>query len=398
MSAAPPRPVRLAYVTTLPITQFLFLRGQNEYMAAHGFELHAICSPGSLLERLAERDGVRTHPVPISRRIAPRDDLATVTRLYRVFRRIRPDIVHVSTPKAALLGALAARAAGVPVRIYFVRGTATEGARGRARAMFRSLESLTARLCTAVICVAPSLLRFMREEGILAPGQGMVPASGMSNGVDAARFAPADEARDPHAPPVIGFLGRLAKDKGIEELAAAWAMLRDRFPQARLLIVGPWEVEDPVSPECRAALEADPRVELAGKTEDVVPYFARMSIFTYPSHGTEGFPNGPMEAAASGLPVIATQVVGCLDAVVHGETGALIPPQDAQALAEALAAYLEDPALARAHGRAGRDRVRTEFRRERIWASLLGEYRRLLAEAGIPVPPAAAAAPVEQGG
>jgi glycosyltransferase involved in cell wall biosynthesis len=397
--SVPSRPVRLAYVTTLPITQFLFLRGQNAYMAAHGFELHAVCSPGPLLDRLAERDGVHPHPVPISRRISPREDAATLLRLYRLFRRIRPDVVHLSTPKAALLGALAARAAGVPVRIFYLRGTAAESATGPTRELFRRLEALTARLCTARICVSPSLLRFAREEGILGPGEGTVVASGMSNGVDAERFAAADAARDPHAPPVIGFVGRLARDKGIEELAGAWSVLRDRFPAARLLLVGWWESEDPVSPECRAALEADPRVELAGRTEDVVPFLARMSVFAYPSHGTEGFPNGPMEAAAAGLPVVASAVVGCVDAVVEGQTGALVPARDAAALAEALAGYLADPERARAHGRAGRDRARRDFRPEGVWAALLAEYRRLLHQAGIAPPRGAAMpAPAEQGG
>ena len=389
--------MRLAYVTTLPITQFLFLRGQNDYMARHGFELHAVCSPGQELDRLVERDGVAAHPVPISRRIAPGADLVALVRLYLVLRRIRPHVAHLSTPKAALLGAIAVWAARVPVRVYFVRGTATEGAAGRSRTLFRLLETLTARLCTATICVAPSLLRFLRDEGIVRPGEGTVLACGMSNGVDAERFAAADAARAPGAAPVIGFVGRLARDKGVEDLAAAWRVLRERFPDARLLLVGPWEDEGAVAPECRAALEADARVEMPGLVSDPVPWLARMTVFAYPSHGTEGFPNAPMEAAAAGLPVVATRVVGCVDAVVDGETGRLVPPADPRALADAVAVYLGDAALARAHGRAGRLRVRRDFQREAIWAALLGAYRRGLEQAGVAPAPQARAAVAERG-
>lgn len=375
--------LKLMYVTTLPVTQLLFLNGQNTYLAERGFELHCVSSPGPELDALSRRDTAHPYPVKISRRIQPISDLLSLLQLYRVFRRVRPDIAHLSTPKAALIGAVAAWLARVPVRIYFVRGVATEAAREPLRSLFRVLERLTARLCNAHLCVAPSLLRFMRSEGILNPEQGRVLASGMSNGIDVNRFNPAVRDQSDSSAAVVGFVGRLARDKGVEDLAAAWRILRDEFPGARLMLVGPWEDENPVRPEIRRQLERDSRVEVTGRVSDVPARLRKISVFAFPSHGTEGFPNAPMEAAACGVPVVATKVVGCVDAVRDGETGMLVPPADPEALAAALRCYLRDPDLRRRHGNAGRTRVIACYRQERIWDAVLAEYVRLAAGLGI---------------
>ncbi len=389
--------IRLVYVTTVAQTQWAFLRGQNAYLAARGFELHAIASPGPYLPRLAERDGAVTHAIPISRAITPLRDCVSLARLVLAFRRIKPDIVHLSTPKAALLGAIAAWAARVPVRVFLARGSITEPARGVKRALFRRLERLTAALCHETICVAPSLLQFLRAERILPPTRGVVLNDGMSNGIDVTRFTPGGSDRAAPAFPLptlaraaadaetvfVGFVGRLARDKGIEEIAQAWQAIRAEFPSVHLLLVGAWDIEAPISTPWRAALERDPRVHLPGRVEDVVPYYRLMSVFVFPSHGTEGFPNVPMEAAAVGLPVIATCVIGSVDAVQHGVTGTLIAPRVGTALAAALRSYLRDGDLRRRHGAAGRARVEGHFRQEPIWRAVHAAYTRLVDALGL---------------
>ena len=385
--------IKIAFVTTVPITQWAFLRGQNAYMRERGFELHAISSPGPELDQLVRRDRVTAHPMAIARAIAPVSDLVALIRLILVLGRIRPSIVHLSTPKGALLGAIAAWVARVPIRIFLVRGLFTENARGPWRPLFRWLERLSARLCHTSICVAPSLLDFARAEGILGRGQGIVLAHGMSNGIDPERFDPAVvEAADlaarrpgptgPSGATVIGFVGRLARDKGIADLFDAWNEVRDEFPDAVLLLVGPWEERDRVPQPVRRGLESDPRVVLVGGQHDVAPFYKRMSLFVYPSHGTEGFPNAPMEAASMALPVIAGRVVGCVDAVVDGVTGALVPSRDPRALAAAIRRYLKDPELRREHGSAGRERVVRDFRQELIWGALYQVYLQALKEGG----------------
>lgn len=394
-----PHPVKLAYVTTMPVTQWGFLRGQNPFFAARGFEIHAIASPGKLFRELAERDGVAMHPVPIARTVSPLHDLVSVWRLFRLFRRLRPDIAHVSTPKAALVGAIAAWAARVPVRVFCLRGSATESASGVRRLMFRLAERLTASLCHEVICVSASLLEFARSESIVPPSKGVVAAHGMSNGIDVDRFSPAAvdaaamagvpaslrrAAADPNIV-VIGYVGRIARDKGIEVLCEAWRRIRNDYPNARLVLAGPWEREEAVPDECRRAFESDPHVHVVGDLIDVIPYYRVMSFCVFPSFGSEGFPNAPMEAASMGLPVVATRVVGSIDAVEHEVTGLLVPSRDPGALAAAMRAYLDDADLRRRHGMAGARRVRLEFRQERIWKALYREYARLLRRAGLDV-------------
>jgi glycosyltransferase involved in cell wall biosynthesis len=305
--------------------------------------------------------------------------------LIRTIRRVRPDIIHVSTPKAAFLGAMSGWVTRVPVRIFLMRGSATEGAGGLRGAFYRRLEWLTARLCNCIIAVSPSLLQYAHVQGIVPEGRGLVVRNGMSNGVDVERFDPAaivavDLATTGVAGPAapdhwIGFVGRLARDKGIEELARAWCSLRSRFPDWGLILVGEWEERDGVSRSTRNALGDDPRVVIPGHVGDVAPWIARMDLFAFPSHGTEGFPNAPMEAAAMALPVVATTVVGSVDAVEHGVTGTLVPPRDSDALAWALARYMADPVLRASHGQAGRRRVHDRFRREPIWQGLDELYR-----------------------
>jgi glycosyltransferase involved in cell wall biosynthesis len=277
-----------------------------------------------------------------------------------------------------------------------MRGSVTEPASGVRRKVYRWVERLNARLCNHTICVSDSLLRFARSESILTSTEGMVPANGMSNGIDVQTFTPdagdaawrrslpgslAALAHDSSAV-VIGYVGRLTRDKGIEELAAAWTNIRAEFANAHLLLVGPWE--DPVSAEVRSIFEADRRVHLTGSVTSVAPLYRLMSLFVFPSW-REGFPNAPMEAAAMGLPVVATRVVGCVDAVENGTTGLLVPPRDGRALANAMRVYLKSAELRREHGQAGRGRVLRDFRREAIWEALYQEYVRLLRQSGLTV-------------
>jgi len=388
----------MAIVTTIADAQWQFMRGQNRFLADAGFELHGIASPGERLQELADRDDIEVHAVAMSREIKPLTDLAALARMIRTLRRLRPDVLHVSTPKAALLGSIAGWLTGVPVRVFLVRGLITDGAQGLRKHLLRAAEALTVRLCHASYFTSRSLLKFAEDERIIRPGRGEILREGMSNGVDLARFNP-QRVRPvnltPTIPlsgsgervqgPVIGYVGRLGRDKGLDLLWRAWQRLRVEFPTARLLIVGGWEQERPVDPATRQALEDDDRVILAGRVEDVAPYYQAMSVFAFPSR-REGFPNAPMEAAAMEVPVVATDAVGSRDAVMHDVTGRLTPPGDSEAFAEAIAAYLRNPALAQQHGLAGRRRVQQDFQQLPIWQALVNELDRLLAGRELPRP------------
>ncbi|HZV00220.1 MAG TPA: sugar transferase [Planctomycetota bacterium] len=355
-----------------------FLRGQIGFMRRQGFEVHAITSPGAVAAFLEPGDELQMHEVSMARRITPIEDLRALVALYREMCRLRPLIVHAHTPKGGLLGMIAARLAGVPIRIYHIRGLPFVTACGSRRRLLMTTERVSCRLAHRVLCVSRSVASVVRSSRICASSKLVVPANGSGNGVDAGgRFVPRTRGNGPRAI-VLGFVGRIVRDKGIVELAKAWRTIRERSAHARLLIVGPREIEDPVPAEFLAELERDPRVEFAGSLTDIVSAYSSMDVLVHPSH-REGFPNVLLEAAAMGLPVVATRIPGCIDAVEDGVTGMLCAVRDANALARATLTYIESPELRRRHGAAGRDRVLRSFRREVVWDAILSEYRSLIA-------------------
>jgi glycosyltransferase involved in cell wall biosynthesis len=367
-------------------------------MRIHGFDVYALSSPGERLDDFASSNGVHAVSIPMRRGISPLHDVVAVVRIWRHLRRVRPLIVHAATPKGGLLGMIGARMAGVPVCIYHVLGLRYVTTHGLKRSVLRWTEKASCRLADHVLCVSISL----REEMI---ADGLGPASeteievllgGSVNGVDAdVEFDPVRAAGfrgtvrlDQGIPDddlVVGFIGRIVRDKGMVELARAWTVLRDRHPDLRLMVVGPFEAEDPVPSDVAELFRRDPRVHLTGEVYDTAPMFAAMDVFALPTY-REGLPTVLLEAAAMELPVVATRTAGCVDAVQDGVTGTLVPPRDAMALADAIQQYLQDPALRRRHGAAGRARVLREFRREAIWKALYQDYVRLLQERGVQFP------------
>lgn len=391
---AEPRPCNLVHITTVP-GSLGFLRGQIGFMKAHGLTIEAISSPGEKLEAFAAREGVSVHAVEMPRSITPLGDLKALRKLVALLKRIKPDIVHSHTPKGGLLGMIAAWLARVPVRIYHMRGLPMMTATGWKRRLLTMTEKISCRLAHRVICVSHSMRQYAINAG-LCPAEKIVTFHGGSgNGVDAeGRFNP--DAQEPATRAtlrarlgipadalVVGFVGRVTRDKGIIELAEAWAALRERFPALHLLLLGPLEPQDPLPPDVLQALRQDPRVHLLGAVSDTPPYYTAMDVLCLPTY-REGFPNVPLEAAAMRLPVVATRIPGCVDAVVDGETGLLAPPYDAPALAEALARYFDDPALREAHGQAGYVRVRRDFRPQAIWEAIYHEYQTLLGPCASP--------------
>lgn len=388
--------VKLAYVTTVPTT-LGFFRGHIVYLESRGFEVDAIASHGEELESFAQEEQIKTHAVCMERRISPWQDLIALWRLYRLLRVMRPHIVHANTPKGGLLGMLAAWLAGVPVRIYTIHGLPLTTARGWKRRLLRGTERVACRCASVVLAVSHSIRAVAIQEGICVAERIKVLLSGSVSGVDAeGDFSPqryGEEIRKairqryniPDAARVIGFVGRIVADKGMHELAAAWRLLREEYADLHLVLVGPFESVDPLRPEDKQLFQTDPRVHLAGQQNDIPPLLAAMDINVMPSY-REGFGITNIEAAAMGLPVVATQIPGCVDSVQDGVTGTLVPPRDAAALAGAIRRYLEDPLLCRVHGQAGRDRVLQEYRPNTIHEALYQEYLGSLREKGIPAP------------
>ena len=387
--------IKLVYLTTIPDTIWAFLKGGHiEFMKSSGFEVVCVSSPGKKLDAVGHHDKVAVFGIKMSRGITPLVDLKGLISLYLFFLRSRPDIVNMSTPKAAFLGSIAAWLARVPVRIYLNRGTLFVNDRGLKKHLFKTMERATTALCHQTIFVSKSQMEFAIQEGTVSKESGIVLCSGMSNGIDTDRFDP-DRPEIKEAAlaivknigipakkegvMIIGFVGRLERDKGISELLEIWERLKDEYSNIYLLLLGPWDTVKMNSEgfKIKKRFDNDDRAIQSGFVNDVAPYYTLMGILLFPSH-REGFPNVPMEAAAMEVPVVATSVVGCVDAVMDGETGFLVPRGDVDALFDSTAKLLNNPNLQKRFGKAGRERCIRDFSPEPIWEALVAEYMRLL--------------------
>ena len=373
---------KLMHVTTVPITPYNFLRGQNKFMQESGLQVHCVCSKETRLFDLIDRGSVVGHGVDISRRFQPWKDVRSLWQLYRLFRRERPDIVQVSTAKAAVLGAIAAWAARVPHRIFQMRGLFSEGKTGLKRLLASKVDSVPPMFCSAVTANSHSMLRRAEESKLLRQNRGQVLGNGTSNGVDINRFdrkqvEPASVASIDQDSIVFGFVGRLTIDKGIHELESAWRKVRDEVSHAHLLLVGPWEAGNSVDEGVRSRLENDARVSCVGSQDEVERYYRLMDVFVFPSH-REGFPNAPLEAASMTLPVIATRISGSDEAVEDGATGLIVEPKDSEALAESMMRMADDESLRNQFGIAARERVQRLFAPQIVWQAYHQLYLDLL--------------------
>jgi len=386
----------ILYAGTSPLSVQWFLRGQLSYLREAGFDVTVVTAPGEGLDEARRRQGVRTIAVPMVRGISPARDIVSFWRLWRILRRLRPAITNVGTPKAGLLAGIAAWLSRVPCRVYTLHGLRLETSRGPVRPVLWLAEWLACRAAHRVICVSESVRRKALALRLVTPERAVVLGAGSCNGVDESLCAPGTEASRrarelrrslgiPPEAPVVGFVGRLTRDKGIPELADACFRLRSEFPDLRLLLVGDFEDGDPIDPALRRGIEADPGILRTGFVRDVVPYYHVLDILVLPTY-REGFPNVVLEAHAAGKPVVATRATGVVDAVADGVDGILAPIGDPVALAEAAALLLRDPALAAGMGRAGRERILLHFRRQDVWNTLLGEYIELLGASGLPLP------------
>jgi glycosyltransferase involved in cell wall biosynthesis len=353
-----------------------------------GFRVLLVSSPGPLLDLTAEREGVERIELPMQRAIAPFADLLSLFRLWRLIGKYRPDMVEFSTPKAGLLGTLAAWLRGVPRRVYMLRGLKLEASSGVKRRILLAAERMAARCAHAVLCNSESL----RAEAIalgVAPAEKMqLLGEGSSNGVDIDRFSPgANSLRAqlgiPSDVPVIGFSGRLTCDKGLPELLEAFDLILCAQPSARLLLVGWFDVaEDALDPVLRDRILSHPNIHCTGFVGDTAPWYRAMDMLVLPTW-REGFPNVVLEAAASGIPVVTTEATGARDSVVPEVTGFLIPPGYPDAIYEAVMKLIRDPSCRLRMGKAARAWILEHYMESRVVGLTVDYYKSLLDERAV---------------
>lgn len=385
------RPLRILQMCAVDFTVRQFLLPLAEGLRREGHTVEFSCARGPYADEITGR-GFRLHDNPVARSLNAFNHGAAIVRTWRLLRRERFDVVHVHTPIAALVGRIAARLAGVPVRIYTAHGFYFHDEMPpRKRRLFILLEKIGARCGDFIMTVSREDEEAALRLGIAAPGE----VETIYNGVDTTHFDPARFPREqrlrrraelgiPADAPVVGIVGRFVREKGFYELLEAMGTVIKRYPEARLLIVGDVLPSDrdgirDAFLERAEALGIRDHVILSGLVRDTAPWLALMDVFTLPSW-REGMPISLLEAMAMGLPAVATNIRGCREEVVEGETGWLVPARDPDALAARLLDLLDNSPQAEAMGRRARARVLEVFDIERVVEHQLEIYRRLIAK------------------
>ena len=382
-------PVKVAHICAVPSSLKFLLSDQMRYLEEQGYEIHAISSPGPYQDDIIEQLDGRWYPARISRSISPLDDLRGVWDVARVCARERFDIVHTHTPKGTLLGQLGAHLGRVPIVIQTLHGfyfiALEEGS--LSRRLVHALETFTCRATSELVLSqnAEDVARLLRE-GVCGPDKAQV----LGNGIDISRFKPRDFDDDelrrrreavglkPDGP-VLGIVGRYVLGKGYRELCEAVQLLAPRYPTLQVLAIGarptserPEEVflpdQDPIAGE---------RFVCLYDRQDMEELYRLMDLFVLPSW-REGMPRSSMEASATGLAVVTTDVRGCRETVTHDDNGLLVEVRNSRLLAEAIAALLDDPERREAMGRRGLQLARDEFDQQVVFRRVADSYAALL--------------------
>jgi glycosyltransferase involved in cell wall biosynthesis len=374
----PTRRTGTVIVKTTDATLDVVMRDQLRHLETTSLApITIVAADTGRLARIAEREGVPAHAIRMARDPSPLHDLAALVELIRLMRRLRPETVVYGTPKATLLAGIAAKATGVPTRVQVLHGLRLETAHGLGRRALLAAERLSVALSTNTLAVGHGLRQRCAELGLPA-GRMDVLGAGSVVGTDVARAVTISEdaglrervrrewgAGDDEF--VVGFVGRVTRDKGVETLARAVAEIRGSGIRARLVLVGLDEGTELLAHDVQTLLH-EPWVTLTGNLEDPAEQYAGFDAFCLPSH-REGLPTVVLEAWATGLPVVVSNCTGLGDLVADGETGLVTPTGDQAATSAALRALATDSSLRASLGTAGRSRATRDFARPVVWAA-----------------------------
>lgn len=423
---------KIIRITTVPISLDKLLGKQLGFMNQY-YKVTAVSADKPELERVAKKYGVGHHHVEMTRAITPFKDLVAVWKFYRFLQEEMPEMVHSHTPKAGLVGMMAAYFAGVPVRMHTVAGLPLLEATGIKRIILNIVEKITYAFATKVYPNSFAMRDIIIREGFCAAGKLKVLGNGSSNGIDTEYFSPSAiplvkttalraELGITDDDFVFIFVGRLVADKGINELVEAFVKgkakgfcsakefaspsVADRYDRVegevkvkaegkakveveaegdfgrhgrnvKLLLVGPLEEDlDALLPETLETIQSHPDIISVGYQDDVRPYFALSDALAFPSY-REGFPNVVLQAGAMALPSIVTNINGCNEIIKEGENGMIIPVKDSAALQQAMEKVMDDTGNYYSMKSNARPLIESRYRQEVVWQALLEEYRRV---------------------
>lgn len=379
---------KLVRITTIPASMKVLLRGQLSFMQQNGFEVYAVSADGEEVESLKQQENVPHYVVPFTRLISPIQDLKCLVQLTRYLRKIKPDVVHTHTPKAGLIGMWAAYFAGVPVRLHTIAGLAWIETTGLKRWILKTVEKITAFPATRVYPNSHRQFQFLKENGI-ASSKFKVLEKGSSNGIDTNHYAVSTEIKsealrlrineniNPEAWVWI-FIGRIVKDKGMEELMHAWKTIEQQYPNDRLWLLGSEEPElDPLSETATNFMNNANSIKKWGFVNDIRPHLAAAQTLVFPSY-REGFPNVPMQAGAMECALILSDINGCNEIVEDQKSGILVQPKSKESLLKAMLQLRSNENFRSELAANARKRISEGFDQRKIWNAILNEYRYFL--------------------
>jgi len=380
---------KIIRVTTVPMALKVLLRGQMRYMKKAGFDVIMVSADGKELEDVLQYEGCRHHIVPMTRKITPVADIQSLWKLYRFFKKEKPDIVHSHTPKAGLIAMLAAKFAGVKIRVHTIAGLRFMTATGFTRKILIRMEKITANAATHVWPNSMSLLKYVQDNKLVKPGKLEVIGKGSSNGIDLTRFsktALSDEGIQKAKQGIsydaaltyILSVGRIVKDKGIRELVNAFASLYKENDKLRLVLVGTFEEKlDPLDESIMRLVKTHPGIILAGWHDEVEYFMSIADLLVHPSY-REGFPNVVLQAGAMECPVVCSRIEGNIDIVDENINGLIFTARDENDLYQKLKQAIAEPALMKQRAASLRKKIEENFDRTFVKEQLRLKYEFLL--------------------
>lgn len=377
--------MKILHIVNISFVIPFFLGKQLNYFVEKGYEEHVICSNSEELYKLSKQYNFYCKAIEIERKISIIHDIKAVIKTIKYIKKNKIDIVTGHTPKGGFIAMLASFLAGVPIRIYFRHGLVYETSKGIKRVLLKNIDRIASLLATKIVCVSPSVYNKSISDKLNSEKKQTILSKGTCNGIDTERFninlinkdISNDLKKRYHINDndfIIGFTGRLVRDKGIIELVEAFWKLRNKYTKMKLLLVGMLEERDGLPTDIVTKIEKDESIIKTGYVDYSIIeyYYSLMNIFILPSY-REGFPTSVLEASSMQIPIITTKVTGCIDSIINNETGIFVQ-HNAKDLADKILYLYNSNEKRKYMGIKGREFVVKNFNQGIIWKEIENLY------------------------